>query len=59
MCRGCALGKYTKAAFSSSDSISRGVLDLIHLNVCGPMPSVSLIRIEYYVTFIDDYSMKT
>jgi hypothetical protein len=37
VCRGCALGKYTKSVFPSSDSRSVGVLDLIHTNVCGPM----------------------
>ena len=28
--RGCALGKYTKTAFPSSDSRSTGIIDLIH-----------------------------
>ena len=59
VCRGCALGKYTKIAFSSSDSISAGVLDLIHSDLCGPMSYASLTGFEYYVTFIDDYSKKT
>ena len=59
VCRGCALGKYTKTAFPSSDSKSKGVLDLIHLDLCGPMSSASLTRFEYYVTFIDDYSRNT
>jgi hypothetical protein len=31
VCKGCALGKYTKTAFPSSDSRSGGILDLIHL----------------------------
>ena len=30
VCRGCALGKYTKTAFPSSDSRSAGTLDFIH-----------------------------
>ena len=59
VCRGCALGKYTKTAFPSSDSRSAGVLDLIHFDLCGPMSSVSLRGYEYYVTFIDDHSRKT
>ena len=59
VCRGCALGKYTKTAFTSSDSRSAGFLDLIHSDLCGPMSSVSLRGYEYYVTFINDHSRKT
>ena len=59
VCRGCALGKYTKTAFSSSDSRLAGTFDLIHSDLCGPMSSVSLRGYEYYVTFIDDHSRKT
>jgi hypothetical protein len=36
VCRGCALGKNAKAAFPSSESRSKGILDLIHSDVCGP-----------------------
>ena len=56
---GCALGKYTKTAFPSSDSRSSGTLDLIHSDLCEPMSFVSLRGYEYYVTFIDDHSKKT
>ncbi|MCF8701907.1 DDE-type integrase/transposase/recombinase [Corynebacterium sp. MC-10] len=34
------------------------VLDLIHSDVCGPLPK-SLGRARYFVTFIDDHSRKT
>jgi hypothetical protein len=37
VCRGCALGKFTKASFPSSDTRSAGILDLVHTDVCGPM----------------------
>jgi hypothetical protein len=37
VCKGCAQGKNVKKAFPSSDSKAKGVLDLIHSNVCGPM----------------------
>ena len=59
VCRGCALGKYTRTAFPSSDSQAAGTLDLIHSDLCGPMSFVSLRGYEYYVTFIDDHSRKT
>jgi hypothetical protein len=59
VCRGCALGKFTKASFPSSDTRSVGILDLVHTDVCGPMSQASLSGREYYLTFIDDYSRKT
>ena len=59
VCKGCALGKYTKTVFPSSDSRVAGVLDLIHTDVCGPMSTASLCGYEYYVTCIDDFSRKT
>jgi hypothetical protein len=59
ICRGCALGKNAKGTFSSSDSISKGILDLVHLDLYGPMTVASLSGYLYYVLFIDDYSRKT
>ena len=47
VCRGCDLGKYTMATFSSSDSRSKGVLQLRHSDLCGPMSSASLTGYEY------------
>ncbi len=59
VCRGCALGKYTKAPFSSSDTSTIGILDLIHSDVSGMMSSPFVSGYEYYVLFIDDCSRKT
>ena len=59
VCRGCALGKFTKASFPNSNNRSARVLDLVHIDVCGPMSCTSLSGCEYYLTFIDDHSRKT
>jgi hypothetical protein len=59
VCKGCALGKNTKGSFISSDSRSKGILDIIHSDVCGQMTMPSLGNFVYYVLFIDDYSRKT
>ena len=40
-CRGCALGKNTKGSFSKSESKSKGILDLVHSDLCGPMTITS------------------
>jgi hypothetical protein len=59
VCNGCAQGKNIKNPFSKRDSKAEGVLELIHSDVCGPMPSSSISGYVYYVSFIDDYSRKT
>ena len=59
VCRGCALGKYTKAPFPGSDSRAQGILDLVHTDVSCRMSPPSMSGYEYYVLFIDDYSRKT
>ena len=48
-----------KNPFPKSEKKTKGTLELIHSDVCGPMSSTSLSGFEYYITFIDDYSRKT
>jgi hypothetical protein len=59
MCNGCAQGNNIKNRFPKRDNKAEGVLELIHSDVCGPMPSSSISGYEYYVSFIDDYCRKT
>ena len=54
VCKGCAKGKNTKKTFPSSESKEKGILEIIHSDVCGPMLSSSLSGYVYYVSFIDD-----
>jgi hypothetical protein len=59
ICRACVLGKNIKKSFPNSNSRSKGILDLIHSDICGPMSSPSLNGFLYYVIFIDDFSRKS
>ena len=59
VCKGCAKEKNTNKTFPSSESKAKGILEIIHSDVCGPMSSNSLSRYAYYVSFIDDFSRKT
>jgi hypothetical protein len=59
VCRGCDLGKYTKAPFPGQDSRTIGIIGLTHSDVPGRMSSPSLKGHECYVLFIDDHSRKT
>ena len=54
-CKGCAKVKNIKNPFLKGETQTKCRLELIHYEVCGPMPSISLSGYEYYVTFIDDY----
>jgi transposase InsO family protein len=58
-CKGCAMGKYAKRPFPPTKHRSKGVLDLIHYDVCGPMSVELVSSFKYFVLFIDDYSRKT
>jgi hypothetical protein len=51
ICRGCSLGKNSKGSFLSSDNRSKGILDLVHSDLCGPMIVASLSGYLYYVIF--------
>ena len=57
--KGCAKGKNTKNTFMKSKTETEGILELIHSDIYGPMPSTSLSGYVYYVSFINDYSRKT
>ena len=58
-CKRCSRGKNIKNPFPKSETKTKGMLELIHFDVCGPIAYTYLRRYEYYVTFIDDYSRKT
>jgi hypothetical protein len=53
------MGKYAQRPFLPSKHRSKGVLDLIHSDVCGPMSEESVSGFKYFVLFIEDYSKKT
>ena len=59
VCKGCEKGKNTKKTFPSSEIKSKGILEIIHSDVCRPMSSSSLSGYVYYVSFICDFSRKT
>ena len=35
---------------------SSGILELIHIDICGPFPMASRNDQRYFISFIDDYS---
>ena len=56
VCEPCVQGKQTRLPFSDSDSRSKQPCELVHMDVCGPMPVTSTGGSKYFCTFLDDYS---
>jgi hypothetical protein len=59
VCNGCAQGKNIKNLFLKKERKAEGVLELIHSDVGGSMPSSSISGYVYYVSFTDVYTHKT
>ena len=56
-CQGCILGKHSKHKFEkASHERTSAPLDLIHSDVSGPFPHMSMSQAKYALTFIDDFS---
>ena len=47
--------KEHKEDIPSSESKEKGILEIIHSDLCNPMSSSSLSGYVYYVSFIDDF----
>ena len=56
LCHGCETGKSTHKPFPSSSKKATQILELVHLDLAGPMQTKSLQGSYYTATFIDDYS---
>ena len=57
VCQGCILGKHLEHKYEK-DSHERtyAPIDLIHIEIVGPFPHMSMIQANYALTFIDDFS---
>jgi transposase InsO family protein len=59
-CDQCHAGKSSRSNIPKRATVrSEGTLDLIHSDLCGPLPIESLSRARYYISFTDDFSRKT
>jgi hypothetical protein len=58
-CEHFIYGKQNQVIFPSSATREKGILDLIHIDVFGPVSVPSLGKSVYYVSFIDDFSRNT
>jgi hypothetical protein len=58
-CEHCVYGKHNRVRFPSGASRAEGILQLLHIDVFGPMSVSSLGKYVYYVSFIDEFSRNT
>ena len=58
LCKYCVFGKQNKVQFKIATHKTEGFLDYVHTDVWGPIRVASLGGTMYFVTFIDDYSLK-
>lgn len=59
ICKHCLDGKMSKLPFSLSSSSTSCPISLVHSDVWGPAPEVSINGHQYYVSFVDDFSRYT
>lgn len=55
-CDGCAYGKLHRLSFGKRLIKSNKCGEIIHIDLCGPFPEVSLGGARYFLLFKDDYS---
>jgi hypothetical protein len=55
-CVECIKGKFVKHVKKSGATRSSGVLEIIHINICGPFNVTIVDGLNSFITFTDDYS---
>jgi hypothetical protein len=55
-CIDCIKEKYTKQVKKGEAKRSAGILEIIHMDICGPFSVKSVDGFDSFITFIDDFS---
>ncbi|KAL0455950.1 UNVERIFIED_CONTAM: hypothetical protein Slati_0934200, partial [Sesamum latifolium] len=55
-CESCLKGKITKKPFVGKSAITNSLLDLIHIDIYGPLNTPARGGFSYFITFINDHS---
>jgi hypothetical protein len=54
-CIDCIKGKYAKQVKKGEAKRSAGVLEIIHMDICGPFPVKFVDGFDLFITFTDDF----
>jgi hypothetical protein len=55
-CIDCIKGKYAKQVKKGEAKRSAGILEIIHMDICGPFPVKSVDDFDSFITFTYDFS---
>ncbi|GLI67090.1 hypothetical protein VaNZ11_011292 [Volvox africanus] len=55
-CEPCALGMQTRQPHASTGTVTKNRLELVHMDLCGPLSVESAGGKSYFVTFYDDFT---
>jgi hypothetical protein len=59
ICESCILGKHHRDKFPKRRTTeTKRILELVHTDICGPLPVTSRNHNRYILTFVDDFSRK-
>jgi hypothetical protein len=57
-CKGCTMGKYVKSTFHEKENRALVIMEIVHIDMCGPFSVASTTKHKYYVIFFDEFSRK-
>ena len=60
ICEGCIFGKQHRETFPVKKACrERPPLEIVHFDICGPIQTPSIGGCNYFLTFIDDFTIKS
>lgn len=59
ICKQCQHGKKTRVTFKEKEYITSKPLELVHIELCGPIRTQSIQGENYFMLLIDDYTRMT
>jgi hypothetical protein len=59
MCKHCQHGKKTKVEFKTKEYSMTKPLEVVHIDLCGPMRTKGLDGEQYFMLLIDNYTRMT
>ena len=56
LCKNCQIGKMGKTSFKRKNYHSKEVLEIVHIDLCGPIGIERYIGDKLSILYVDDYS---